>query len=308
MRASDIARRLAVLACLLLLLAPLRAQDDGGDEDGDDPTLGQPGMPGGVGGIPLDPNEPGGGGNLGGDTGGNGNGGDGQPITVKRHQWTALQLLQWTWDHGYAPSREGDKPLAEKDAVLALAGHDERPMILLRECTSCARDDHKMLVKELGNDKTALYARWYHSVKLPADSLKPDSPFHEFFTARLPPHLLVATADGTVVGELGPRAKPAELWKLLSSGLKKTYRKDPDAAVKSLLAILDELDLCEKELGKLEDQLIKLKAVKDTPPRDLEKLEEKKKLLTDQRTALVDKARLLDDLQLRSATPAAPGG
>lgn len=300
MPASDLARRLAALACLLLLVAPVRAQDDDGSEDDPflDPNL--PGQPGGPN-QPLDPNDP----MLGGAKGG--------PMTdpemgMKVHQQTAAALLQWSWDHGYVPSREGEKPLSEKDAILALAGHDERPMLLLRECSSCQRDDHKMLMQELVNDKTIVYGRWYHCVKLPADSIKPDSPFHSFFTARLPTHVVVATADGNVVGELGVRAKPAELWKLLSSGLKKSYKKDPDAAVKGMLVTLDDLDLCEKDLAKAEDEVIRMKALKDPPLKDIEKLEAKKKLLTEQRVKLIDKARALDDLQLKPLAPPAAGG
>ena len=305
MHASDITRRLALLACLLLLVAPLRAQDDdGGDED--DPFLGQPGMgqPGmpGQPGQPFDPMDPTG-------TGGGKSGPGTDPeMGMKVHQQTAAALLQWSWDHGYVPSRAGDKPISEKEAIVALAGHDERPMLLLRECTTCERDDHKMLLRELVNDKTIVYGRWYHAVKLPADSLKPESPFHSFFTARLPTHLVVATADGNVVGELGVRAKPAELWKLLGSGLKKSYKKDPDAAVKGMLVVLDELDACEKALTKSEDELIRMKGLKEPPLKDIEKLEAKKKLLTEQRTKLIDKARVLDDLQLKPLAPPAPGG
>jgi hypothetical protein len=300
MSVSVVARRLAVATCLLMLAVPLCAQDDG---SGDDPTLGNP-TPGngpGQNGNPPDPTDPG---TMNG--GGNGNG-TGSQIVVKKHQWTAQQLLNWTWDHGYAPSQSGAAPLSEKDAILAMAGHDPRPLLILRECGGCDRDDHKLIEKELANDKTAVYARWYHSVKLPTDVLQPDSPFHAFFTARIPPHMLVATADGTVVGELSSRAKEAELWKLLGSALRKTYKKDPDAAVKSFLGVLDDLDLCEKELGKTEDDLIKLKATKDAVPRDIAKLEDRKKALTDQRTALVAKAKVLDDLQLKSAQPGANG-
>jgi hypothetical protein len=297
---ESVARRLVVAACLLLLAVPVCAQDDG--DNGDDPTLGGP-TPGqgngkGQNGNPTDPADPG---SMNG--GGNGNG-TGQPIVVKKHQWTAQQLLNWTWDHGYAP---GAAVLSEKDALLAMAGHDPRPLLILRECGGCDRDDHKLIEKELANDKTAVYARWYHSVKLPSDVLKPDSPFHAFFTTRIPPHMLVATADGTVVGELSSRAKEAELWKLLGSALRKTYKKDPDAAVKGFLGVLDDLDLCEKELGKTDDDLIKLKATKDASPKDIAKLEDRKKTLTDQRTALVAKAKLLDDLQLKSAQPGANG-
>lgn len=270
------------LACVLLFAAAPRAQDDGGE----DPFSGNgPGVPG---------------------TNGQDDNGILKP---KKRGWTSQQLLKWEFDAGYAPSKPGAPPLPVKDALVALAGHDPRPLLVMRECNGCDRDDHKLMEKAQADDRTIVYARWYHSVRVSADVLKPDHPFHALFEGKTPPHMLVATLDGSLVTEIGARANLAQLCKNLAGVLRKAYKKDPDAAAKAMLALLDEFDRCDIGLSDTEDQLIQVTKAKGAESKDAKKLADQKKLLTDERTAALAKGKLLDDLGLKTAEPAAaPGG
>lgn len=266
---------LARLALALVLAAsPAWAQDEGEDEQ---PWLGQPGL------IPPinDINRP------------------------RQRQWTSQQLLAWEWDFGYVRREEGAKPMPEKEALLALADRDPRPVLLLRDCPGCKQADHELVVRELQTDRVTLLGRWFHPVKVSNDVLEPGHPFHALFEAKLPPHLLVAAADGGSSSPLATRASPAQLGKLLVGQLRKAYRKDPGAAADRLLELLDEYDVRDAELAQLEDQLAALRREKEPDPREIAKLEARKAVVTAERQKYLEEGKAVDDLGLKEA---APGG
>lgn len=259
---------------LALFAGPARCQDEGDEEQ---PWLGQPGL------IPPinDVNRP------------------------RQRQWTARQLLVWEWDFGYVRREEGAKPLSEKDALLALADRDPRPLLVLRDCAGCKQADHDLVLRELQTDRITLLGRWFHAVKVSHDALEADHPFHALFEAKLPPHLLVASPDGASSASLATRATGAQMAKLLVGQLKKAYRKDPGAAVERLLELLDEYDVRDAELAELEDKLAALRREKEPDAREIEKLEARKAVVGAERQKLLDEGKAVDDIGLKEA---APGG
>ncbi|MBM3984758.1 MAG: hypothetical protein FJ296_03560 [Planctomycetes bacterium] len=270
-----------VALCLLLALAiPVAAQDEGGGEDDGEAWLDQPGM------IPPvnDPSVP------------------------KQRQWTALQLLRWEWDVAYIRRQEGEKPLAEEAALVALADRDERPLFIVRECKGCKQASHEMVQAEKQGEKTMLLGRWFHAVRVSDDVLEETHPFHALFDAKLPPHVVAATADGKESAPLAARATQAQLWKLMSGVLRKAYRKDPEAAVKRLLALLDEWDLRDAQLVDLTDRLAALRQAEKPDEREIARVEARKKEVEAERWALLEEGKALDDLGLKLPEPALPGG
>ncbi|HEX5009305.1 MAG TPA: hypothetical protein VFY71_02800 [Planctomycetota bacterium] len=275
---SPAARRLAAVALLLLFAAPAcLAQDDGGDE---------PYVPGQIPGIdpPITSN----------------------PTAPKRRKWTSLQLLRWEWDAGVAPPHSDKKVMAPKDAMISMADGDNRPLLLFRECAGCKRDDHALLDREIQGDKTILMGRWYHAIKFSDDVLAPDHPYHALFDGNVPPHLIVGTADGTTITGLSARANQSQLYKTLGSVLRKAYKKDPDAATKALLALLDDFDTVDAHIADLDDKLAAARREKGEDSKDVHALEAERKAADDDRQKLLEKGKTLDDLQLKTA--AAPAG
>jgi len=276
---SPAARRLAAAALLLLFAAPAcLAQDDPGDE---------PYVPGQLPG--MDP-----------PAGTN-------PTAPKRRKWTALQLLQWEWDAGVAPPHSDKKVMLPKDAMISMADGDNRPLLLFRACSGCKRDDHDLLDRELQGDKTILMGRWYHAIKFSDDVLAPDHPYHALFDSNVPPHLVVGTADGQTITNLPAKANQAQLWKTLSGVLRKAYKKDPDAATKAMLALLDDFDTVDQRIIDLDEKLAAARREKGEDSKDVHELEAARKAADDDRTKLLEKGKTLADLQLK-AGPAAAGG
>jgi hypothetical protein len=270
----NVARRaLAVALAVLLSAGCLRAQDDG---DEDDPLL-----PGGLGaggiGLPTD---------LG-------------PTAPKRRQWTATQLLRWEWEPGLPPAHGAPKALSEAEALVVLADRDPRPLLVLRECAGCKRDDHGLVEREIENERTILLGRWFHPVRVSDDVLAPNHPFHALFAATIPPHMVAATLDGSLVSAVPTRANAAQLGKTLSGVLRKAYRKDPDVAVKALLVLLDDFDRVDAQLKGLDDKLAATRKEKGADSREVRELEADRKLVDAERQALLEKGKALDDLGLQ---------
>jgi len=265
---------------LVALVLPATAQDEGGDEDDGGTWLGEPGM------IPP----------------------VNDPMRPKERQWTARQLLRWEWDIAYVRREEGEQPLEPEAAIVSLAERDLRPLLIVRDCHGCGLAGHELVAAEQAGERTMLLGRWFHPVKVSDDVLDKAHPFHALFEGKLPPHLVVATQDGSSVSPLPTRARQEQMWKLLAGVLRKSYRKDPDAAVKRMLQLLDEWDRHDALLVELTDKLAALRQAEAPDEREIQKLEVRKKEVEDERMALLEEGKALDDLGLKVAAPAAPGG
>ena len=63
------------------------------------------------------------------------------------------------------------KALEWNAAIEALAGKDERPLLVMRECARCNKTDDALLQPGSDNEKVLFLARWFHCVRLPIDVL-----------------------------------------------------------------------------------------------------------------------------------------
>jgi hypothetical protein len=268
------ARRAVIAALLLLCAAPAIAQDE---EDGEEPYV-----PGQLPGMESPTN----------------------PMAVKRRKWTSLQLLQWTWDAGVAPPHSEKKAMAAKDAIISMADRDDRPILIYRSCAGCKRDDHDLLDRELNSDKTILFGRWYHAIRFSDDILAPDHPYHALFDGKVPPHLVVATADGANIASLSKSANQSQLWKTLSGILRKAYKKDPEAAAKSMLALLDEFDRVDTLIAESDEKIATVRREKGEDSKEAQEVEAARKAAQAERELLLQKGKELDDLQLKVPQPA----
>jgi hypothetical protein len=193
-----------------------------------------------------------------------------------------------------------DQGLTEAEALAVLAEGDPRPLLVLRECENCAGTEDAFLSRELDNEKTLLLGRWFHAVKFPQGVIDPAHPLHELFAGKSPPHLFTVTADGKSRVDLDGRQSQAQLWRAMTSVLRKSYRKDPEAAQKALSNLLDRLDGLDSRLADLEERFQSVRAGGKGPDsQDVKDLEEERTELTAQRQALLEEGRAMDDLQLR---------
>jgi hypothetical protein len=158
------------------------------------------------------------------------------------------------------------------EALSALANGDPRPLLVVRECESCAGTDDAFLSREFDNEQTILLARWFHAVKLPTDVLEDTHAFHELFGKKSPPHLFVATADGKTRVDLSGQQSQKELWTAMTKVLRKSYKKNPDAALKEMRKLLDALDRYDNLVAAAEERLMNETAAKGKGDSSVKKL------------------------------------
>ena len=241
------------------------------------------------------------------------------------HQRSSKRALAIDWDFpvykASEPKPKDGQPVHTVSAVVEAAlpreqafawlnrdGADRRPLLVLRECGVCKGTDDALLSRTLKNEDTQLLARFFHCVKLPMHVMQATHPFHSLFDREHPPHVFLASFDGSNAAELTGTYTQGELCKVMYATLEREYVKDAKAALKELVKLLaqydnfdsmeDEIrDRMEKEIEKYGPKSAKLAGMKE----DLAAIDGKR-----QSTRAREKALL--DLQLRAkvATPEKP--
>jgi len=197
-------------------------------------------------------------------------------------------------------SIEARRALPVEEAFAILTGGDRRPLLVLRECLTCTGTDDALLTRQTDNEKTMLYSRWFHCVKLPPDVLEADHPFHALFGGDDPGHLFVSRWNGTDRRDLNGQQSRTELWDVLEERLAHDYRSKPDKPLKELFRILDGYDLVDTRIAELESRMDE--AIEEEGP-DSSKAARLRKELIDLRAELSDlreKAVRVSDLKLNS--------
>ena len=175
---------------------------------------------------------------------------------------SARSYLKMEWDYPVykAEQKKASKGTAAKvarraltreEALAFLAGDDPRPLLVLRECTVCNGTDEALLKGGIDNEKTFLIASWFHCVKLPADVLEKDHPFHNLFVQKKPEHLFVCSVDGANHDPLESQTSRSDLWKSMRKLIGKEYKSKPDSRLKSIAKILDKLDVVDERLRQV---------------------------------------------------------
>lgn len=174
---------------------------------------------------------------------------------------SARSYLVMDWDYPvYKPAKRqttGDtvaqvkrSALSREDAVKALAGDDPRPLLVLRECKVCNGTDEALLKGGVDNEKTYLLAAWFHCVKLPADVMEEDHPFHNMFVQEKPEHLFVCSADGSNHDALESQTSRTALWKSMRGLVAKEYKSKADSRLKTIAKLLDKMDVADQRLAE----------------------------------------------------------
>lgn len=169
--------------------------------------------------------------------------------------------MEWEYPVYVAPVKEAKagtsaravrRALSREDAVKYIAGDDPRPLLVLRECKVCNGTDDALLKGGIDNEKTFLLARWFHCVKLPADVMEENHPFHNMFQQDKPEHLFVCATDGSKHDPLESQTSRTELWDSMRGLLSEEYKTKPDSALKSATKLLGKMDLADQRLDALE--------------------------------------------------------
>lgn len=195
--------------------------------------------------------------------------------------------------------------LTRAEAFRVLAGDDPRPLLVLRECLSCSGTDDALLSRSEDNERTLLFSRWFHCVKLPPDVLAPDHPFHVLFADKSPPHLFVSDARGGDLIALEGDQSRTELWSCMEKVLDREYEKDPGRALKRLAKLLGEYDVLDDRIARLKDRFEE--TIEDKGPHSpkLKKIQRDLTRAEEELAELLEEEAQASELELRPAAPAA---
>ncbi len=253
----------------------------------------------------------------------------GVPINIER-QRTSLSRLKMEWDYpvyvsaaehaleegptGGTVARSIRRSLPREKAFASIAGEDPRPLLVLRECTTCNGTDYALLSRSSDNERTLLMARWFHCVKLPNDVLEEDHPFTKMWKDKAPPHLFLCAPDGSNVVSLDGQQSRKELWKKMEGVLRNEYKRDPVRAVKNILKVFVEYD----HLDSMEDFLtarLEVKLENDGPKsakvrkirRQIAELQDRKEKAQVREAKASDLDLIRKKAEVAEPTPAAAG-
>ena len=182
-------------------------------------------------------------------------------------------------DGGERTRAAGPLPLS---AALDLLweGDDGRPLLVLRECTSCEGTDAALLSRSLKNDKTMLLTKWFRTVRLPAHITESGHPFHMVFRGYRTfdkgwPHFFLLADKGSRPVVFDGKQTQSKLWKGMYGVLEQRYGKNPERAVKKWLSLLDRYDALDAQRSQLRDQLLAERADKGANSSRAKKLAKK---------------------------------
>jgi hypothetical protein len=217
------------------------------------------------------------------------------------------ELMKLTWD--YPVHVTTDEPrsdattvkvkrsaLSRDEAIHAIAGKDPRPLLVVRECPVCNKTDDALLTKGADNERTLIYSRWFHCVKLPVDVADADHPFHALFPDEDSEHLFVSAVDGSGKIPLESDTSRPELWASMDQVLAAAYVQSPADALKGIQKHIDKIDQLHQKIAQLQDKRVDLM---EKPHSDAAKvkaveaeIDETKAGIAAERTAIEELSRL----------------
>lgn len=221
---------------------------------------------------------------------------------------TSKERLRIDWLHPVPPKREGHTvpspvlPLADALAVLWEPG-DNRPLLVLRECSLCKDGDEALLQRSLNNDRTLLLTKWFRTVRLPAHVAEAGHAFYNVFAGwgfkdtAWPHFFLLAHPGATPVTFTGQQTQ-MQLWKGMHDVLAERYVKDSAKAVKEWLTVLDSFDTIDARRRQLQEQLDEARAAEGPESSRAKKLTENLARLQTEREATLAREAKVRDLGL----------
>jgi hypothetical protein len=228
---------------------------------------------------------------------------------------TSKDRLRIDWRHPVPPEHEGNETYVEsalplEQALRVMWEGDERPLLVMRECSFCATSDQALLSRTQNNDRTILLTKWFRVVRLPQHVTEPRHAFHNVFAGfpfKKEPHFYLLAHPWAQPVEFTGSPMQANLWKGMWTVLSERYSRDPNKAVKEWLSVLDQFDRLDALIKSTQEELDETRA-KDGPDsaraKSLQKrLAEARKEHTE---ALAREERVRDLGLLPMPQPAAP--
>lgn len=224
----------------------------------------------------------------------------------------AQRLVKMIWDHPvYRAPGEGARTedthavaaraaLPYSEAIRYIAGDDPRPLLVLRECKHCNQTDRALLTTGVDNEKTILFSRWFHCVRLSYQAWEEDSAFHNLFDSQHPEHLFVCNVDGSNKIALESTTSRPELWTAMTRTLAGAYTKDPMASYKDLARLLDRLDDLDRRTTELALKRAKLVETEGGSLAGLEKVEAEIAVLKQDHVRALNEVERVSKLELRA--------
>ncbi len=193
----------------------------------------------------------------------------GIPLSFERGS-TSKDRLKIDWVHPVPPKRSDTQtsasgPLALEQALALLwDSSDQRPLLVLRECSLCKDGDEALLQRSLNNDRTLLLTKWFRTVRLPAHVAEAGHPFHNVFAghsfADTWPHFYLLAHPGAKPVTFTGQQTQTQLWRGMFDVLEQRYARDPVKALKEWLTVLDAFDTIDVRRRQLQEQLDETRA------------------------------------------------
>jgi len=233
--------------------------------------------------------------------------GGGIPISFDRGA-TSKDRLKVEWVHPVPPARSETEtsaqgPLPWETAIpLLWDSNDQRPLLVMRECSLCKDGDEALLQRSLSNDRTLLLTKWFRCVRLPAHIAETNHPFHYVFNNLILkerwPHVFLLAHPGAEAVTFPGTQTQAQLWKGMTSVLEQRYAKDPVKALKEWLTVLDTFDTLDVRRRQLQEQLDEVRSKEGPSSARAKKLDEQIAKLNDEREATLAREAKVRDLGL----------
>jgi hypothetical protein len=229
------------------------------------------------------------------------------PLTLERGR-TSKDRLKVDWAHPVPPDRAGNETAAAGPIPFAAAiqqmwtADDQRPLLVLRECSKCKDSDEAMFQRALTAEKTVLLTKWFRTVRLPAHVAETGHPFFNVFDGQQFadgwPHFFLMAHPAAKPVWFTATQTPAQLWKGMAEVLEQRYAKNPEKALKEMQSLLDTFDRLDARERDLESQLIDARADSGPDSKRAKQLTADLQDVRAERDAALVKEKQIQDLGL----------
>ncbi|MCU0863666.1 MAG: hypothetical protein MUC36_07750 [Planctomycetes bacterium] len=234
-------------------------------------------------------------------------GGRGMALSFERGA-TSKDRLRVRWVHPVPAERSATEtsaagPIPFQEAIQKMWDeNDQRPLLVLRECSKCKDSDEAMLFRALDNERTLLLTRWFRTVRLPSHVAEAGHPFFNVFEGHGFeggwPHFFLLAHPGAKPVTFTAAQTPSQLWKAMGEVIEQRYAKNVDKAIKEWQSLLETFDKVDARHRQLEDQLAEVRAEAGPDSARAKKLAEELKQNADERDAALAREKQVLDLGL----------
>lgn len=189
--------------------------------------------------------------------------------------------------------------LPREVAFAKISESNQKPLLVLRECTLCKGTDHALFSRTLNNEKTMLLAQWFYCVKLPPTVLNKNHPFRKVFEGKNPPHVFLSLHDGSELVPFDGRQTQGDLWKAMEKLIGMAYAKKPKPAIKAMLKYLSRFDMLDCREKELRDRVEKEREKSGPHSSKVKKLRKELAKIEKAKAATMKLAKAVCDLKLK---------